>query len=60
MKLRLKGQGVPGATGKGRGDQYCVIRIVPPKRMDERERKLFEELRQLQSENPRTGAPWNP
>jgi len=60
MKLRLKGQGVPGATGKTRGDQYCVIRIVPPKRLDDRERKLFEELRSLQSENPRTGAPWNP
>jgi len=59
-RLRLRGQGVPDATGKGRGDQYCIIRIVPPKRLDERERRLFEELRNLQQENPRTGSPWKP
>lgn len=59
-RLRLRGQGIPDAAGKGRGDQYCVIRIVPPRRMDERGRRLFEELRDLDKENPRTGAPWNP
>jgi len=59
-RLRLRGQGIPGPGGKGRGDQYCVIRIVPPRQMNERERQLFEELRNLQKEIPRTGAPWNP
>jgi len=58
--LRLRGQGVPDAAGKGRGDQYCVIRIVPPRKMDERARQLFEELRGLDKENPRAAAPWNP
>ena len=60
MRLRLKGQGVAGAKGDGRGDQYCVIRIVPPKALDERRKQLFEELRNLQTESPRTGAHWNP
>ncbi|HUU92588.1 MAG TPA: J domain-containing protein [Phycisphaerae bacterium] len=59
-RLRLKGQGVGGAKGDGRGDQYCLLRIVPPKTLDERRKQLFEELRNLQTESPRTGAPWNP
>ena len=57
-RLRLKGQGVAGPRGS-RGDQYCVLRIVPPKSLDERRRKLFEELRTLETENPRADAPWN-
>jgi len=60
MRLRLKGQGVGGPKRDGRGDQYCIIRIVPPKALDERRRQLFEELRSLQAESPRTGAHWNP
>ena len=59
-RLGLKGQGVGGAKGDGRGDQYCLLRIVPPKTLDERRKQLFEELRNLQTESPRTGAPWNP
>jgi DnaJ-class molecular chaperone len=59
-RLRLRGQGVGSPGGRTRGDQYCVIRIVPPRQLDERQRQLFEELRRLQRENPRTGTPWNP
>jgi len=59
-RLRLRGQGVAAASGDGRGDQYCVIKIVPPRRLDERQRRLFEELGSLQQESPRTGAEWNP
>jgi len=58
-RLRLRGQGIPDARGGGRGDQHCVIRIVPPRTMSEREKKLFEELRTLETENPRAGVPWN-
>jgi curved DNA-binding protein len=57
-RLRLKGQGVAGPGGN-RGDQYCVLRIVPPKSLDERRRKIFEELRTLETENPRADTPWN-
>jgi len=58
-RLRLKGQGLPDARTGRPGDQYCVIRIVPPKRLDEKQKRLFEELRGLKSEGPRTGPPWN-
>lgn len=57
-RLRLRGQGVGGAKADGRGDQYCLVRIVPPKTLDPRQKELFEELRRLQAESPRAGAPW--
>ena len=60
MRLRLKGQGVGGPKGDGRGDQYCVIRIVPPKTLDARQKELFEELHNLQTESPRAGPHWTP
>jgi DnaJ-class molecular chaperone len=62
-RLRLRGQGVAspaGPTGTAAGDQYCVIRIVPPKSLDDRERQLFEELRTRTHDNPRSGELWNP
>jgi curved DNA-binding protein len=60
-KLRLKGQGVPQPGGQGRGDQYCVIRIVPPRTLTDEQKRLFEALRaaETDAENPRRGPPWN-
>jgi len=57
--LRLRGQGIANARGGPRGDQYCVIKIVPPRTLDERQKRLFEELRTLDKENPRAGVEWN-
>ena len=57
-RLRLKGQGLPDAKGDSRGDQYCAIRIVPPKRLDERQKRLFEELREAEGPGPRRGLEW--
>lgn len=59
MRLRLKGQGIAGPHGEPKGDQYCVIRIVPPRQASDRQKQLFEELRGLDTEDPRAGAPWN-
>ena len=59
VRLRLKGQGIPGPHGEPRGDQYCVIRVVPPRKPSERQKQLFEELRGLEAEDPRADAPWN-
>jgi DnaJ-class molecular chaperone len=59
MKLRLKGQGIAGPHGEEKGDQYCVIRIVPPRSPGDRQKQLFEELRGLETEDPRADAPWN-
>jgi len=58
-RLRLRGQGLPDPKTAVLGDQYCVIRIVPPKTLDERRRRLYEELRAAGEENPRAGLPWS-
>lgn len=42
--FRLKGKGVPRLDGKGRGDELVVIRVVTPQSLDEKQRRLFEEL----------------
>jgi len=57
-KLRLRGQGIANARGGPPGDQYCVIRIVPPKKPSDAERQLFEQLRGLETENPRADTEW--
>lgn len=55
QKFRLKGKGAPvvGKTGQV-GDQYIIVQIVPPKKVDGEARKLFEELAQKSPYNPRT------
>ena len=58
-RLRLRGLGVADAKTGAAGDQYCVIRIVPPKTLDDRRRSLFEELRGAGEENPRSALPWS-
>ncbi|HVP11769.1 MAG TPA: J domain-containing protein [Phycisphaerae bacterium] len=54
-KLRLAGLGVPDPKGDGRGDQYAVIKIVPPKRLTDEQRKLLEKLGATDSSSPRAG-----
>jgi len=41
-KLRMKGKGV--SMGRGRGDQIVIIKVVTPKKLGRKERKLMEEL----------------
>ncbi len=54
-RLRLAGLGVPDPKGGNRGNQYVVIKIVPPKRLTEEQRKLVEKLAQSGVESPRDG-----
>ncbi|MFO8015457.1 MAG: DnaJ C-terminal domain-containing protein [Phycisphaerae bacterium] len=56
-RLRLKGQGIRGPGDADAGDQYCVLRIVPPAGLDPRQKELFRELQQHE-ETPRRGGPW--
>lgn len=42
--FRLRGKGVPFLRQSGRGDQIVVARVVVPKKLSEKQRKLFEEL----------------
>jgi curved DNA-binding protein len=52
QKLRLTGKGLP-LPGGGHGDLYCVLQIVTPSALSDREKKLYEELAKLSSFNPR-------
>ncbi len=43
-KIRMKGFGVPGLKGSSKGDQYVKINIEVPKRLNEKQIKLIEQL----------------
>ncbi len=58
-KLRLRGKGVADARTQERGDQYAVVRIVPPKKLTPEQRELMERFQSAGGgENPRAGLGW--
>jgi curved DNA-binding protein len=52
QKLRLSGKGLP-KPGGGAGDLYAVLNIAVPATLTEREKALFEQLRETSRFNPR-------
>jgi curved DNA-binding protein len=54
QKLRLAGKGLP-KPGGGAGDLYSVLNIAVPGTLTEREKELYEALRQASRFNPRAG-----
>ncbi|MEW6184098.1 MAG: DnaJ C-terminal domain-containing protein, partial [Bacillota bacterium] len=53
--LRLRGKGVPGTGGYGRGDQLIKVKVVTPTRLNEKQKELLRELAKLSvEESPRT------
>ncbi len=52
QKLRLAGKGLP-KPGGGAGDLYALLAIVVPATLSEREKKLYEELRDASRFDPR-------
>jgi len=46
-KMRLKGYGMPGMDGRGRGDAYVKIHIAVPKKLSSKQRAAVEELKDL-------------
>jgi curved DNA-binding protein len=52
QKLRLTGKGLPTQKA-GFGDLYCVLQIVTPTALSQREKQLYEELRRLSAFDPR-------
>lgn len=45
QKFRLKGKGAPTPGKKGsKGDQYVIVQIAPPTRLNSEERRMYEEL----------------
>jgi len=57
-KLRLRGKGLPTAKGDHRGDQFVVIKIVPPKKLSDAARAHLEEVARLVPYDPRRGLAW--
>jgi DnaJ-class molecular chaperone len=55
QKLRLKEKGVPFVGGRGRGDQYIVINVAVPKRMDKKSKELLEKFGEINPYEPRRG-----
>lgn len=53
QKFRLNGKGAPILGKKSCGDQYALVQIVPPKKMDEKTRQLMEQLARDGAYNPR-------
>jgi DnaJ-class molecular chaperone len=54
-KLRLRGKGVVDINTKKPGDQYVVIKIVPPQNVNVRARELLQELADSAPQSPRAG-----
>ena len=57
-RLRLRGKGVASPGRKERGDQYVVIRIVPPPKVSARGAELLREFDAVERFNPRADVPW--
>ncbi|MCE9625499.1 MAG: DnaJ domain-containing protein [Deltaproteobacteria bacterium] len=53
QKFRLKGKGVPHRDGSGTGDQYVVVQIELPPKLDEESRNLIEEFSKRNPYQPR-------
>jgi DnaJ-class molecular chaperone len=56
-KLRLRGKGVQ-QSGKDTGDQYVVIKVVPPQSISRHGRELLEEFAEREDFDPRSDVPW--
>jgi molecular chaperone DnaJ len=50
--FRLKGRGVPFLRQNGRGDQIVVARVLVPEKLNERQRKLLQELSETLDSEP--------
>ena len=51
--FRVRGKGLPHESGSGFGDLYATVKIVPPGEIGERERELWEQLRDESDFDPR-------
>ena len=45
-RFRLKGKGISGLKGFRKGDQYVTIMVETPKELSDKEKELFETLKE--------------
>mgnify|MGYP002622969070 CR=1 FL=1 len=57
-KLRLKGKGITIKGDPAPGDQYAVVKIVPPRGLTPRQEELLQAFRDEGEGAPRTDAGW--
>lgn len=50
--LRMRGQGLPGLHGRGRGDQMVRVRIWTPQKLSKDQERILEELREQEDPPP--------
>lgn len=53
QKFRLKGKGSPVLGKGGIGDQYVIVKINVPEKIDDETQRIFEELSKKKAYNPR-------
>jgi len=58
-RLRLRGKGVAAPNGKARGDQYVVVRVVPPPTVSAKGAELLRQFQTVEPYDPRKETPWN-
>jgi molecular chaperone DnaJ len=51
--LRLRGQGLPGLHGRGRGDQLVRVRVWTPQKLSREQERLLKELKELDDPPPK-------
>lgn len=57
-KLRLKGKGIPHLRGGGRGDQFVVVKVSVPTKLNEEAKKLLRDFERITHEEPRRNLRW--
>lgn len=55
QRLRVKGQGIPAYKDKPQGDLFVVVKVVVPKKVDERSQELIREFAERNPMDPRLG-----
>lgn len=50
--LRLRGQGLPGLHGRGRGDQLVRVRIWTPQKLTKEQERVLREFQELEDPPP--------
>jgi DnaJ-class molecular chaperone len=58
MLVRLSGRGVPRLQGSGRGDHYVRIKIVVPKKLNNKQKELLEQLQKEEAPSENKGKGW--